>query len=193
MSRTLYLARHGETDWNRENRWQGQSDIGLNDTGRAQAKQLAEALAPHGIAGVCASDLSRARETADIAASTLGLGAVAIDAGLRERCFGVFEGLTRDECNARYPDDWQRYLSELKVSPPGAELPSVVAARFSAALLRLANLDGARHSLLIVSHGGAMRSFLHAITGCLPPPLSNGATFRVRLDGSSFSDVGRVR
>lgn len=188
---TIYLARHGETDWNRAGRWQGHSDIELNDFGRAQARELAAALSGERLVGVGASDLARARETASIVAQSLGLGEVAVDPGLRERCFGVFEGLTYDECNERYPTEWARYRSEHRIAPPGAEHASDVAARVRAAILRLA---GAGHrTLLLVSHGGAMRSFLSAVTGKLPPPLSNGATFRLTLRDGEFSDISGVR
>ncbi len=191
MRQSIYLARHGETDWNRVGRWQGHSDVELNDAGRAQARALAAALCAERLARVGASDLSRARETASIVAASLGLGEVALDAGLRERCFGVFEGLTSEECNQRYPEHWARYRSEQRVSPPGAELQSHVAARVRAAILRLAADE--TPTLLLVSHGGAMRAFLHAVTGTLPPPLSNGATFRLSLERGDFSDVVTVR
>jgi probable phosphoglycerate mutase len=117
--RTLYLARHGETDWNLEGRWQGQTDIGLNGSGRAQAAALAERLAGHGIAHVSASDLSRARQTAEIVARRLGVATVAVDHALRERGFGVFEGLTREECAQRFPDSWRATWPIAAMRRPG--------------------------------------------------------------------------
>src|SRR3954471_15381320 len=102
--RVLFLARHGETAWNLEQRWQGQTDVTLNDAGRAQAAALAARLAAHRITRIVASDLSRARETAEIIARGLGIDGVLLDAGLRERGYGIFEGLTRGECEAQHPE-----------------------------------------------------------------------------------------
>src|SRR6476659_10216608 len=89
---TLILVRHGETDWNAAGRLQGHTDRPLNDYGRTQAKRLAEQLAGDGIAAIYASDLSRARETAE----SLGLP-VLVDPDLREKNWGSWEGLTSDE------------------------------------------------------------------------------------------------
>ncbi|HWA76773.1 MAG TPA: histidine phosphatase family protein [Polyangiaceae bacterium] len=194
MRRTIYLARHGETDWNRERRWQGHTDVALNEAGRKQARELAEALRDRGLTHVSASDLSRARETAEIVASTLGIPAVSIDARLRERAFGVFEGLTQDECLERYPEQWASYRSDLRRPPPGAEEYEAVAQRMHEAVSSLAGNSGEQPSAsVIVSHGGAMRAFLMAVTGSLPPPLHNGATFRLHWEGGSFRDIERVR
>src|SRR5215213_2410221 len=105
-SRTLLLARHGETAWNSEGRWQGHTDIALSPRGREQAVALAGRLQRlgHAVARIRSSDLGRARETAEIVARTLGVTDLGVDPRLRERGFGVFEGLTREECGARYPD-----------------------------------------------------------------------------------------
>jgi probable phosphoglycerate mutase len=194
MRRTIYLARHGETDWNRDRRWQGHTDVALNEAGRAQARELAEALRDRGLSHVHASDLSRARETAEIVARTLGLSAVSVDARLRERGFGVFEGLTESECVARYPDQWASYRSDLRRPPPGAEEYEAVAQRMHEAVSYLADNSGDQtRASVIVSHGGAMRAFLMAVTGTLPPPLHNGATFRLHWEAGSFRDIERVR
>src|SRR5581483_12433051 len=80
---TLLLVRHGETDWNSERRWQGHADEPLNETGRAQAREVADELADRSIDAVYSSDLSRARETAEIIAARLGLS-VTTDARLGE-------------------------------------------------------------------------------------------------------------
>ena len=71
--RLVFLTRHGETDWNIEGRWQGHTDVPLNDNGRTQAVAVAEALQSAGLCGVVASDLSRARETAQIVGAALGI------------------------------------------------------------------------------------------------------------------------
>src|ERR687891_2945889 len=102
MPTRIILARHGETDWNLERRWQGHSDRPLNETGRAQAEALAEQLAGEPIAAIYSSDLMRAHETARIVASRLGRDVVAVP-GLRERRFGSWEGLLDAEVEARFP------------------------------------------------------------------------------------------
>jgi broad specificity phosphatase PhoE len=189
---TLYLARHGETDWNALGRWQGQTDVDLNDAGRAQARVLAEALRGRGIVQVWSSDLARARETAEIVGAVLGLGPVTVDAALRERGFGCFEGLTREECEARYPELWSRYRSNLREVPPGGEPHTDVVPRVHAAMKRAAAALGQTEAALLVSHGAAIRLSIGAITGEVPPPLGNGSLFRVEVDGEDFGAVERV-
>src|ERR1700747_3516677 len=90
---TLMLVRHGETDWNADGRLQGQTDRPLSEFGRRQARQLAEELADDGLEAIYASDLSRARETAEIVGERLGL-AVALDADLRGKDWGNWGGRT---------------------------------------------------------------------------------------------------
>src|SRR5947199_3660663 len=97
---TLLLIRHGETDWNAEHRWQGHADVPLNARGREQAKALAEELAPEGIDAIYASDLSRARDTAEIVGERLGVPVV-LDPDLREIDVGSREGLTGEEVGER--------------------------------------------------------------------------------------------
>jgi broad specificity phosphatase PhoE len=188
-SRTLFLSRHGETEWNLAQRWQGQTDIPLNDRGRAQAAALAERLRGRAVSRIHASDLARASETAEIIARVLGVGDVTIDPDLRERGYGVFEGLTRDECSARHPEPWARYLADRTHMPPGAEPQADLVRRMLAAVARAGALaapeDGA---VLIVSHGGAIRALLAAATGVVPPPMENGATIQVRLSPAGLHD-----
>ncbi len=148
---TILLVRHGETDWNAERRVQGHSDRPLNETGRAQARSLAEELAAERIDAVYSSDLLRAHETARIVAETKGLGVTAIP-DLRERDFGTWEGLTDDEILARFP--------EAATGPWGdAETRQQMAERVADALRRIADAhpDG---NVLVVSHGGPLRAVL---------------------------------
>lgn len=182
---SLYLARHGETDWNRVGRWQGHTDIPLNDLGRSQAEALALALRDRRLARVFASDLARARETAEIVARRLALPPVAVDPALRERGFGCFEGLTREECAARYPEAWALYRGDARLPPPGGEPQEAVVARMRAAVRRAAlALPPAADEGLVVSHGGCIRALVASVTGQMPPPLENGALFRlVLVDG----------
>ena len=187
--RTLYLVRHGETEWNRIGRWQGATDIPLSDLGRAQARLLAARLRDRRIAAVYASQLSRALETAQILAAGLGAPAPTVDPRLRERGYGAFEGLTREECAERFPRVWEQYLADRRVVPPNAEPQAQVTERITAAMLEIAAAADDRpdaEAILVVSHGGVIRSFVHAVTGVVPPPLENGAVFRLRFERGAF-------
>ena len=192
--RILYLARHGETEWNRIGRWQGATDIPLSDVGRAQARLLAERLRDRRIARVHASQLSRALETAQIIAAHLGLPAPTVDPRLRERGYGAFEGLTREECAERFPEVWEQYLADRRAVPPGAEPQAEVTERMIGAMTEIA-AEAARQlesgAILVVSHGGVIRSFIHATAGVVPPPLENGAVFRLRFEGGAFLTAER--
>jgi len=186
----LFLARHGETEWNRVGRWQGKTDIPLSEAGRVQARALGAYLQGRGIVRVHASDLSRAAETAEIVSGMLGIAAFDRDVRLRERGFGCFEGLSREECAERHPDAWARYLSDRRSTPPGAEPQAEVAARVVAALTEIARAPrAASEATLVVSHGGTIRTFIHEVTGRAPPPLDNGALFVARWTGERFVDV----
>jgi probable phosphoglycerate mutase len=180
-TRIAYLARHGETDWNRERRWQGQTDIALNAAGRAQAEDLAAKVERSAIEHVHTSDLSRARETAEIVARRLGLGPVAIDPDLRERNFGVFEGLTFAECAEKLPEMWARYVAN-RTRPEGSESDQALAERMIRGVTRAVLGDGIA---LVVTHGGAMRACLRAMgvsTGTDDFAMPNGALIRVDLE-----------
>jgi broad specificity phosphatase PhoE len=195
FERTLYLARHGETEWNRIGRWQGATDIPLSDVGRAQARLLADRLRDRRIARVHASQLSRALETAQIIAARLGAPAPTADPRLRERGYGAFEGLTREECAERFPGIWEQYLADRRAVPPGAEPQAEVAERIVAAMTEIAaEVEGQSEpgATLVISHGGVIRSFIHATTGVVPPPLENVALFRLHFEGGAFVAAEQV-
>jgi len=176
VPRIIYLARHGETSWNREGRWQGHTDIALNEAGLAQARELGAFLRGRGIARIHASDLSRARQTAEAAAAILGVTELVVDAALRERSFGVFEGLTRLECEQRHPELWRSYRADPRDVPPGAESLEALADRMHAGVMRAVAGEGG--PVLVVSHGGSIRALVARATGTMPPPLENVAVFR---------------
>jgi broad specificity phosphatase PhoE len=169
---TLLLARHGETDWNRELRIQGSSDIALNDLGREQARALAKELADVELDAIYASDLVRARETADAVAATHGLE-VRLDPRLRERSFGSWEGLTREDI-AAFPEG----------SRHDGESDEEVRARVLGAIEEIAR----RHrgeQVLVVSHGGALNTLWHHALGVRVERWENCAVYKlaVRDDG----------
>lgn len=146
----LYLVRHGETDWNRQRRIQGLTDIPLNDNGRRQARDAGALLARRRWDAVVASPLARARETAEIIAAELGLPTPELDPALVERNYGLAEGMDFLEIERLYPD---------RGSVPGQESREQVVARVVPALLALAAAHPGE-SLVVVSHGGAIRAVL---------------------------------
>ena len=190
----IVAIRHGETTWNADGRLQGQLDIPLNAVGRAQASRLADALRDEGLRAVVASDLGRAWQTAQALAEPLGLPLTAAP-GLRERGFGIFEGLTRDEVAARWPDAHARWhRRDPDYAPPGAE--SLV--DFSARCLAAAEAAAQAHpgsAIALVCHGGVLDCLYRAATGqTLDAPrtwqLGNAGINRLLYTGSGFSLVG---
>jgi len=179
--RRILLARHGQTAWNALGKLQGHTDIELDPTGRDQARTLAMSLRDAGITRVWSSDLARARETAAIVATQLGLQPPEVDPELRERRFGVFEGLTRDECAANHPDAWRDWVAQTS-HPPGGEPRADAIARMQRALLR-AVTDGIS---LVVSHGGVMRLWLMELLGEPIPLVGNATMYEVDHDGAVF-------
>jgi broad specificity phosphatase PhoE len=159
---TLLLARHGETDWNREGRWQGGSDTRLNELGREQARELAGQL--DSVDAIYSSDLARARETAEIIAAELGVD-VKLDPRLRERSFGDWEGLNAEQIEERFAEGHRLWKAG---EGPGAEN----AEPFEQFAKRIHDfLDDVlqRHPdevVLVVSHGGSIR-VIHALAAGL--------------------------
>ena len=154
MPTTIVLARHGETDWNRQGRFQGQSDPPLNELGREQARQLAEQLSGERFAALYTSPLRRALETAQVVAARLGLSVEPIQE-LQEIDVGSWSGLTRDEVAGRFPAAYRRWL-EFVAGWHDGETYDELAERVVPAVLRLAN----RHPgdrVLVVTHGGPIR------------------------------------
>jgi broad specificity phosphatase PhoE len=152
----LILVRHGETDWNAEGRLQGHTDRPLSDYGREQARRLADDLADEEFDAIYASDLARARETAEIVAERLGLP-VTLEPDLREKNWGTWEGLTSTE--------------RLEIELVG-ESTEEHQRRMLAALGRIA----AQHPngrVLVVTHGGSMRRVQTEALGFAMPVVEN--------------------
>jgi broad specificity phosphatase PhoE len=173
MGRIL-LARHGETEWNAVGRLQGHTDIPLNEAGREQARGLIAEAAEAGVTEVWSSDLARAQQTAAIVAEALTLAPPRLERELRERRFGVFEGLTRAQCAQLHPEAWEAWRTQT-AAPPGGEPSEGVVARMGGALARIA--AAVEHTALVVSHGGAMRLWLMQALGRDVPLIGNGQTF----------------
>lgn len=155
MMTTLLLIRHGQTDWNLDGRYTGQSDIPLNSTGREQARQAAERLGDWVPEAVYSSDLWRARETAEIIARRYGLS-VLVDARLREINQGVWEGMHFDEIRRRYAQELARREADpLNVAPPGGETVGQVRERVLGAVSDIARCHPAG-TVVLVSHALAL-------------------------------------
>lgn len=150
---SLYLVRHGETDWNAQRRVQGGTDIPLNVVGRAQAETTGRLLARREWDGIFASPLSRAFETASIISQQVGLSTPGIVPEIVERNYGEAEGLNWQEIEARFPDG---------MAVPGRETHEEVAERAIPALIELAR-QHPQSALIVVSHGGVIRSVLNAV------------------------------
>ncbi|MET0382787.1 MAG: histidine phosphatase family protein [Burkholderiaceae bacterium] len=151
----LIAVRHGETAWNVESRLQGQLDIPLNDRGREQARHTAHALSDARPDIVVSSDLARAQATAQAIASANQVPLM-LDAGLRERSFGSFQGLTHAEVAARWPEQSTRWKSrDPDFSPGGGESLRVFYARCVEATLRIVQAHAGR-TIVLVAHGGVL-------------------------------------
>jgi broad specificity phosphatase PhoE len=154
----ILLARHGETNDNRPPfRFQGWTDTPLNDTGRAQAHELAERVAGDGINAVWASDLIRARETAEIVGQRIGL-APHVDARLREGARGRWEGHLMQEIDREEPELYAEWRRGGNFRFPGGESLLEQQQRVTAALNDIH--AAAPHPTLVVCHGGSIRVIL---------------------------------
>jgi probable phosphoglycerate mutase len=164
----ILLIRHGETAWNAERRLQGFLDIGLNEQGRQQAAALALALRDEAIDAVFASDLQRARHTAEAIATPRGM-AVTTDANLRERCFGAFEGLRYDEIVDHFPAAWAQWQArEIDARYPAGEQAAETLREFSARAVAAVSAIAGRHpgqKIAIVTHGGVLDCLYRAARG----------------------------
>jgi broad specificity phosphatase PhoE len=180
VATTIVLVRHGETDWNREHRFQGHADQPLNDAGREQARELADLLQDEQATALYTSPLLRANETARIVGERLGLVPQELEA-LREIDVGDWQGLTIDEVRERFPE---RAAVGWHAGWTNGETHEELSARVVPALLELARLhsDG---RVVGVTHAGPIRAALMSALGlsqeetrALIGPLQNCAVFR---------------
>jgi alpha-ribazole phosphatase len=179
----LILVRHGETNWNAQSRYQGQANVPLNDLGQQQAAALAHRLARHEVTAVHASDLLRARQTAQVIALPHRLP-VQEEPRLREMSFGDWEGLTYAEIQERDAGrmaDW--FADPVCVAPPGGETLDQVAGRARSALDAIVETD-IDQTVVLVSHGGLLRVLI-----CLSLGIDIRHHWRFRLDVASLSEI----
>lgn len=187
--RRVVLLRHGRTEWNATGRFQGQLESPLDVIGRAQAMAAAVAVAPLAPDAIVSSDLSRARDTADIVAAECEVE-VAIDPRLREIYLGAWEGLTRAEARSQYAEEYVRWQEGEDARRGGGETYAEVGARCVECIDEWLEKLGPRAVLLIVTHGSAARATIGTMIGMHPDtwwrlaPLSN-------CRWSLLADIGR--
>ncbi len=165
VKRVIFI-RPGETDWNRQGRWQGWVAIPLNEHGRQQAQRLAKYIRNIGMGALYSSDLRRAVETAEILSEQLGFPPI-YDQRLRERNIGIWQGLTLDEMRAWYPHEYAQVLDDPDgYRVPGGESRDDVRARALAAFNDIA-AHTAAETVGIISH----TTVIHALLRVLVPDL----------------------
>ncbi len=186
-TRHLFIFRHGETDWNREGRFQGHIDVPLNQEGRSQARALGEKLLGKGLEAILSSDLSRAQETAAIVARKLGIP-VYSDAGLREAHLGGAQGLTREEIEKKHGAEilnrWKSIApSDADVKYPGGESGAEVMDRVFKSLDRFIQTT-AYAKFGVACHGGVIRRVMQKIINDPEKkvPIPNGVVYQLSWD-----------
>ncbi|MEW6085757.1 MAG: alpha-ribazole phosphatase [Chloroflexota bacterium] len=179
----ILLIRHGQTDWNLNHRFQGHSDVPLNETGRRQAGQLAERLTSFNFDAVYSSDLSRAQETAEIIAVSHQLP-VTTDLRWRELSFGKWEGLMYPEIQLEARDLLAQWETDPEhIPPPDGETLGQLAARVGfgmSALLAKHEQD----TVVLVAHGGSLQVLI-----CLALRLSPSNYWKFSLSPASISEI----
>ncbi len=188
---TFTFIRHGETDWNRQQRFQGQIDVPLNATGHAQAARLAERLAEHPADLLVCSDLLRARETAAPVAAAWG-AQPHFDAALREQSFGIVDGLDVPTIKSRHADLWALWLEQrADFQLPGGESLRQFHARVMQAVQALAGRWPGRH-IAVVTHGGVLDMLWRSaqglsLDGLRECEIPNAGINRLRWDAGALA------
>ena len=162
----LILVRHGETSWNKQRRYQGQSDVPLNALGHRQAELAARRLADYDIDAIYASDLKRALETAEPIAVALGL-AIKAEPRLRELNFGILEGMGFDEAHAKHPDVINAWIEDYDRAPEGGEGHTAFGERVRSFLEDLKR-DHQGETVMLVAHGGSLAELIRQQLGLEP-------------------------
>ncbi len=186
MVTRILLIRHGQTDWNLQGRYQGHSDIDINSEGRRQARKLSTRLQGEKLDAVYSSDRVRAINTAKIIFKEHNVRA---EAGLREICFGVFEGLTHDEILKMYPDTYSKWAKNLfGARITKGEGPSVFKKRVLKAFKKIISVNKGK-AIAIVTHGGPINALIGNILG------TSHKDFMPALTSLSIIEIekGRIR
>ena len=178
------LARHGESTWNAERRFQGSTDIALSARGRAQAEALGRGLGGYRVQAAYVSPFCRAVETAELALKGTGVPLVVLEE-LRELSLGQWEGCTVDEIRAQDRDPYLAWLrAPHDCPPPGGEPLPVVSQRVRAAIDRIAAAHPNGDDVLVVAHGGVISVYACYLLGC-----SFNHLWRLRVDNASLTVV----
>jgi broad specificity phosphatase PhoE len=162
----LFFIRHGETDYNKERRLQGNLDIALNENGRQQAYEAVPEIEKLKIDRIISSPQKRALETARILSEEIGIERIEIDADLRERSFGILEGMSFEEILEKHPHFMKVITEPQGVLVPDSETITEVETRVTAFIERIKQLTH-EENVLVVSHGGTGRVF-HKIINQAP-------------------------
>lgn len=183
MSCRVYLVRHGETEWNAQMRFQGQTDVPLSSGGVAQAKLLASRLANEEIQAFYASDLLRARETAEILAGPHRME-VQFFPELRELNFGAWEGMTSKEIQEAFTGEITAWWNNpLNTRIPGGETLAEMVERNIIAIKRIVEINNGK-KVVVVSHGGSIRSIIASVLG-----MDINKYWRLRLDNACLNII----
>lgn len=184
----LFVFRHGETDWNRERRFQGHTDIPLNETGRRQAQELKKILEPCAPQVFLTSDLSRARETAEIVNSSLK-SPLFMDTALRECKLGDCEGMLRDDFAALYGESvWEKWSSVQEEDKdfgfPNGETKRIHLARMLNHLEEFCRGNPQYKKVAVSTHGGSLRRLIHNCQGApdAPAAFHNCVLYKISFD-----------
>ena len=181
----LMFARHGETDWNRDRRFQGHADPPLNAAGRTQAEDLARSLAGEQFDAIYCSDLLRAHETATIVGTHLELRVTPCP-GLREIDVGSWSGLTVDEISERFPGGYERWLQGEPAHD--GETREQLTARVTSSVRKIVGAH-AGGRLLLVAHGGVIRSVQRVALGAPNPVVANCGTWQIACGAGEWRRV----
>jgi broad specificity phosphatase PhoE len=180
----LLLARHGQSVWNAERRFQGTTDVPLSPLGVGQARALGVALRGYRLAAAYVSPFRRAVETAEVALEGTGVPLVPLPE-LRELSLGEWEGCTVEEISGQAGDPYRAWLlAPHDCPPPGGEPLDAVSARVRAAVDRIAAAHAPRDDVAVIAHGGVISVYACCLLGC-----SFNQLWRLRVDNASLTVV----
>ncbi len=181
----LALVRHGETEWNKERRYQGQVDVPLSAIGEEQAALVANALSGRKFDAIYTSDLKRAWQTATAILEKNGQNELSIfpEPRLREMSFGVLEGLTWDEAQEKHSPMLEAWMADYNQAPEGGESLDIFSSRISSFMAALGKKH-AKKTILLVAHGGTLGEII-----CLSLSLPTEKRWAFTIDNASISEI----